>query len=204
MSVIPSENNFVVGCNFFAVILQHCTWGAVGKKNNQSYSLSWIIVTTYVTHNHKMFSNKNCFVVSCENNIIIHTNSFLHSDLRRWHFLWARVDGPQAEAALQHVKEWRIKSTLSFIKSAPLGPWLNFLGDNWRLSVKCTSKEFIDLGQLCKTMICWKWKIERLSIYFPLMQRVSIVADRMAQQNLAPGFLLQECQAGHLPDNDHT
>ena len=126
-----------------------------GEKNNQSYSLSWVIVTTYVTHNHKMFSNKNCFVVSCENNIIIHTNSFLHSDLRRWHFLRARVDGPQAEASLQHVKEWRIKSTLSFIKSAPLGPWLNFLGQNWCLSVKCTSEEFIDLGHSVK-----QWFVE--------------------------------------------
>lgn len=62
MSVIPSENNFVVGCNFFAVILQHCTRGAEGNKNNQSYSLSCVIVTIYVTHNHKMFSNKNSFV----------------------------------------------------------------------------------------------------------------------------------------------
>lgn len=141
--------------------------------------------------------------VSCENNIIIHTNSFLHSDLRRWHFLRAGVDGRQAEAALQHVKEWKIVLTF-FHQKCPTWPLIEF---SWReLTPKCKVhlQGIYWFGSLCKTMICWKWKIERLSIYFPLMQRVSIVADRMAQQNLAPGFLLQECQAGHLPDNDHT
>ena len=36
-----------------------------------------------------------------------------------------------------------------------------------------------------------------------MLQGVSIIANRMAQQNMAARLVFQECQAGHLPDNDH-
>ena len=63
--------------------------------------------------------------------------AFLFTDLCGGHLLWARVEGPQAEAAVQH-----------------------------------------DQG-------------------------VPTPPHRVAQQDLETGLLLQERQAGHLPDHDH-